>query len=182
MEMYGNTICITYSELVGSGIISKPTYKKLLRDGRLKTVSRGGNGRKALIDYWKMPDRIRAAYDERFSDAREAMIRAEEEARKQEWEQRVSKILRYDEEAVNFYRDYRPEIDSDRQKEYVLNAQVLNEMIRVEKERTVEHSKGGFSRRRAGKQPDGIDEPGADGGGNGLERVRGPGYGPAFLV
>lgn len=147
MEMYGNIICITYSELVGNGIISKSTYDKYARDGRLKVVCRGGNGRKALIDYRKMPDRIRAAYDERFSDAREAMIRAEEEARKQEWEQRVSKILRYDEEAVNFYRDYRPEIDSDRQQEYVLNAQVLNEMIRVEKERTVEHSKGGFSRR-----------------------------------
>ena len=45
MEMYGNTICVSFTELVGGGIISKPTYDKYTREGRLTVVQRGGNGR-----------------------------------------------------------------------------------------------------------------------------------------
>lgn len=51
MEMFGNIRCVTYGELVGSGILSEPTYKKYVRCGKIRIVQRGGNGRKALIDY-----------------------------------------------------------------------------------------------------------------------------------
>lgn len=56
MEMYGNTICVSFTELVGGGIISKPTYDKYTREGRLTVVQRGGNGREALIAYRSMPN------------------------------------------------------------------------------------------------------------------------------
>lgn len=40
MEMYGNTLCVSFTELVGSGLISQPTYKKYIREGKL-TLSKG---------------------------------------------------------------------------------------------------------------------------------------------
>lgn len=79
MEMYGNAICVSYSELVGSGLISQPTYKKYVREGKLILLQRGGNGREALIAYRSMPDRIRAAYDEQFKNAHEEMKQREQE-------------------------------------------------------------------------------------------------------
>ena len=47
MEMYGNTLCVSFTELVGSGLISQPTYKKYIREGKLTLLQRGGNGREA---------------------------------------------------------------------------------------------------------------------------------------
>ena len=55
MEMYGKIRCVTYSELVGSGILSKPSYDKKVREGVLQIVQRGGNGRVALIGYDSLP-------------------------------------------------------------------------------------------------------------------------------
>ena len=51
MEMYGNTLCVSFTELVRGGIISKPTYDKYVREGKLTLLQRGGNGREALIAY-----------------------------------------------------------------------------------------------------------------------------------
>lgn len=140
MEMYGNTICVSYSELVRGGIISKPTYDKYVREGKLILLQRGGNGREALIAYRSMPDRIRAAYDEQFKNAHEEM-------KQREQEKYISTRIRFDAEAVRFFQDYQPPIDKDRQLDYILNAQVMNEMVRTEKARNVEHAKGGFARR-----------------------------------
>ena len=148
MEMYGNTLCISFSELVGNGVISTPTYKKFLREGRLTIVRRGGgNGREALIDYRRMPERLRAVYDEHFPHAYEDMIRREEEEKKKEIAEGNISDLRYDQDAVTFFAEFRPEIKPDRQAEYVRNAQVLNEMVRIENARNVEHAKSGYSRR-----------------------------------
>ena len=123
MEMYGNTICVSFTELVGGGIISQPTYKKYIREGRLS-----------------MPERIRAAYDETYKNAHEEM-------KQREQEKYISSQIRFDAEAVRFYKEFEPRIEPARQLEYILNAQVMNEMVRTEKARNVEHAKGGFSRR-----------------------------------
>ena len=140
MEMYGNTICVSFTELVGGGIISQPTYKKYIREGRLTVVQRGGNGREALIAYRSMPERIRAAYDETYKNAHEEM-------KQREQEKYISSQIRFDAEAVRFYKEFEPRIEPARQLEYILNAQVMNEMVRTEKARNVEHAKGGYSRR-----------------------------------
>lgn len=140
MEMYGNTLCVSFAELVGGGLISQPTYKKYIREGRLIVMQRGGNGREALVAYKSMPDGLRAAYDERYKEARKEMERREHE-------RYVSTQIRFDAEAVRFFKEYKPEISTGRQLEYILNAQVMNEMVRVEKQRDAEHRKGGFARR-----------------------------------
>ena len=78
MEMLGNTLCVSFAELVGGGIISEPTYKKYVRDGKLTVVQKGGNGRKALVAYSSMFEKVRAAYDDKFQEAIKAMKQQEE--------------------------------------------------------------------------------------------------------
>lgn len=142
MEMYGNILCVTFAELVQGGVLSEPNYKKKVREGKLRVLTRGGNGRKVLIDYVSMYHPIKAAYDAKYPDAaRQLKEQIKEEA--------MSDILMADSKAVEYYRDtYRlPNgscLTDKKQNEYVLNAQVMNEMIRVEKETTALHKKCGY--------------------------------------
>ena len=69
MEMYGNTLCVSFTELVRGGIISKPTYDKYVREGKLTPLQRVGNGREELIASRPMPERPRAAYYDTFQIA-----------------------------------------------------------------------------------------------------------------
>lgn len=144
MEMLGNTLCVSFAELVGGGIISEPTYKKYVRDGKLTVVQKGGNGRKALVAYSSMFEKVRAAYDDKFQEAIKAM-------KQQEEEKYINTQIRFDREAVDFYKTYVApnggKISTGRQLEYILNAQVMNEMVRTEKLCNAEHAKCGFSRR-----------------------------------
>ena len=140
MEMYGKIRCVTYPELVTQGnLLSVPSYKKKVRAGILRVVRPGkGQGSCALIDYNSLPDALREAYDRLYPDAQKDMQ-----------QQFISQSLRPDQEAVDYYRGYRPKLSLDRQAEYVLNAQVLAEMVRVEKETEAMQKKCGFLRKGA---------------------------------
>ena len=138
MEMYGKIRCVTFPELVSQGrILSVPNYKKKVREGKIRVVRPGkGAGSYALIDYTSLPALIREAYDRLYPNALEEMK-----------EQLMSNIIRSDSRAVEFYRTYQPAISLERQAEYVLNAEVMNELVRVEKETGALHSKCGYSRK-----------------------------------
>ena len=138
MEMYGKIRCVTFPELVSQGrILSKPNYDKKVREGKIRVVRPGkGAGSYALIDYTSLPALIREAYDRLYPNALEEMK-----------EQLMSNIIRSDSRAVQFYRTYQPAISLERQAEYVLNAEVMNELVRVEKETGALHSKCGYSRK-----------------------------------
>ena len=138
MEMYGKIRCVTFPELVSQGrILSVPNYKKKVREGKIRVVRPGkGAGSYALIDYTSLPALIREAYDRLYPNALEEMK-----------EQLMSNIIRSDSKAVEFYRTYQPAISLERQAEYVLNAEVMNELVRVEKETGALHSKCGYSRK-----------------------------------
>lgn len=138
MEWNNNTLCISYAELAEAGILSKPMFDKYVRAGRITVIQKGGNGRRALVDYRTLPKRVREAYDEYYPQASEAM-------KKKETIQPTP--LKFDAEAAAYFRDYEPRISPERQSEYLLNAQVLNEMVRTEKARDVQHSMCGYSRR-----------------------------------
>lgn len=144
MEMFGNIRCVTFAELVTQGgILSEPNYKKKVREGKIRPLTIGGNGRKVLIDYVSLYKPIKDAYDAKFPDAEQRMkeqIKAEI----------MNDTLRSDSKAVEFYRDrYRladgSGLTDKKQAEYVLNAQVMNEMIRVESEMVSRHRKSGYS-------------------------------------
>ena len=145
MEMFGNIRCVTFAELVTQGgILSEPNYKKKVREGKIRVLRPGkGKGACALIDYVSLYKPIKDAYDAKFPDAEQRMkeqIKAEI----------MNDILRSDSKAVEFYRDrYRladgSGLTDKKQAEYVLNAQVMNEMIRVESEMVSRHRKSGYS-------------------------------------
>ena len=59
----------------------------------------------------------------------------------------MSNTIKSDTRAIEFYKAYEPKISLERQQEYVLNAEVMNELMRVEKETEALHSKCGYSRK-----------------------------------
>ena len=96
MEMFGNIRCVTFAELVTQGgILSKPNYKKKVREGKIKPLTIGGNGRKVLIDYVSLYKPIKDAYDAKFPDAEQRM-------KEQIKEEIMSEALRSDSKAVEF--------------------------------------------------------------------------------
>ena len=145
MEMFGNIRCVTFAELVTQGgILSKPNYKKKVREGKIRVLRPGkGKGSCALIDYVSLYRPIKEAYDTKYPDA-------EQKLKEQIKEETMSDTLRTDSKAIVFYRDKFTLSDGSsltdvKQAEYVLNAQVMNEMIRVENEMKSLHRKSGYS-------------------------------------
>ena len=135
--MYGNIRCVTYAELVESGLISIHMYKKYAREKRFRIVRRGGNGRKALIDFESLPDKVRSAYLKMFPKV------------EMEKEGKISRLsLKPDFSAVVYFYDrYRlpngARLADHLISEYVLNAEVMNRMIRFEKELIQSYAKIG---------------------------------------
>lgn len=142
MEMYGNILCVTFSELVQGGVLSEPNYKKKVREGKLRVLTRGGNGRKVLIDYVSMYQPVKAAYDAKYPNAAKQL-------KEQIKEEAMSDVLMADSKAVEYYRERYTlpngsNLTDKKQNEYVLNAQVMNEMVRIEKETSALHKKCGY--------------------------------------
>lgn len=144
MEMFGNIRCVTFAELVTQGgILSEPNYKKKVKEKKIRVVQSGGNGRKVLIDYVSLYRPIKEAYDIKYPEA-------EKELKEQIKKESMSDVLRTDSKAIEYYRDKFTLTDGSsltdvKQAEYVLNAQVMNEMIRVDGEMRSRHSKNGYS-------------------------------------
>ncbi|MDR0937962.1 MAG: hypothetical protein LBN29_01215 [Mediterranea sp.] len=138
MEMYGKIRCVSFPELVGGGIISKPSYDKKVRQGVIRVVRPGkGAGSCALIDYESLPSPVRQAYDDKYPNAMDSIK-----------EQFASRSIHSDAAAMDFYRSYEPKISRERQEEYVLNAEVMNEMRRVEMEMKGLHKAGGYTHKK----------------------------------
>lgn len=51
MEMFGKTLCVTFEDLVGSGIMSKSNFDKHVREHKFRVLQKGGNGRKVFVAY-----------------------------------------------------------------------------------------------------------------------------------
>lgn len=139
MELFGKTICVTFNELVDSGIMSKCNFDKHVREGKFRVLRKGGNGRKALVAYDSLPDAIRVAYDAQYPDSKNYL---------QKQLSPMDERLKSDSKAVDFYKRHTPKIDAERQAEYVLNAKVLNAMVAQETGMTALHGKNGFIHKR----------------------------------
>ena len=144
MEMYGKKICVSCKELVEGGIISKPTYDKYVNVGKLTVARRGARNREALVYYDSMYPPVRIAYDTKNPDAKE---RLQEQLKKQQITP-MNIRLKSDDKAVKFYKAYTPKISMDRQKEYVLNAKVMNAMMVQENGLRSKHSEHGYTHKK----------------------------------
>ena len=124
MEVYDNIVCVTVDELTCGGedgaVMGYECYKKLASRSRLRVVRPGkGLGSHALVEWSSLPARYKERYVMRYGDP-------EQELRLQE------RRLVLDQAAAEFFAGYRlpdgGELKSGIQREYVVNASVLNRL------------------------------------------------------
>lgn len=137
MEMFGKTLCITFDELVRSGIMSKSNFDKHVRERKFQVLQKGGNGRKVLVAYETLSEALRSVVEKKLPDIKKQL--------KKEQTNPMNIRLKSDDKAVEFYKTYTPKISIDRQKEYVLNAKVMNAMIVQETGLQNKHSEYGYT-------------------------------------
>lgn len=120
MQHYNNTVCITYKEVVGAGILSHENYKKSVLRNKIQVIRRGGNGGEALINYDTMPEQLKEKVRRVYGD----------NVREQAIQNPLRKWLERDVKAADFYATHRlPNnlfLKAEKQAEYTANASVLN--------------------------------------------------------
>lgn len=67
-EYKQNTLCVAGVWLYSEGIMSEANYKYLCSNGKIKKLTVGGNGRKALVAYESIPERFKKAIIEKVGD------------------------------------------------------------------------------------------------------------------
>lgn len=139
MELINGKITVTFTELTrsddGDAIMSKSCYDKLKNRNRITVISRGGGlGTSAAVEWSSMPARFKEKYMEKYGDPEEA-VRAE------------GRRLVFDDAARGFYATHAQAdgtmLKEAMQREYVLNASVLNMLIkRVDTQRSCRNRAG----------------------------------------
>ena len=125
MEYYGNKLCISYHELVDSGIMTEPNYKYKAWKGQIDVVRRGGgaNGCCALIAIDSLPTKYKEAVEEMYPGGDKVRIKT--------W---VLSNYEMDQAAVAFFHDRSKtgiDLDEKKKREYIINASVLNCCIKL---------------------------------------------------
>lgn len=125
MEYHSNKLCISYSELVDSGIMTKSSYTYKAWKGQIDVVRRGGgaNGCCALIAIDSLPPEYKEAVERVYPGGDEIRIKA--------W---VLSNYEMDQAAVAFFHDRSKtgvDLDDKKKREYIINASVLNCCIKL---------------------------------------------------
>ena len=124
MEYYGKKLCISYHELVGSGIMTEPNYKYKSWKGQIDVVRQGkGLGNYALIAVDSLPTKYKEAVEEKYGNGAEVILTG--------W---FMSNYELDQAAVAFYNDRSKtglDLGDDKKHEYIINASVLNTCIRL---------------------------------------------------
>lgn len=131
MEYHKNILCISYTELtqgnskdsdfVQRPIMSDANYKKLSQKKKLKIIRRGCYGTPALIEYQTMPTRFKEKYVAKYGNPENGTEKYE-----------LRNMIVKDIKAECFFQTYTfddngiEHLPQDKQKEYTMNASVLN--------------------------------------------------------
>ena len=128
MEYYKKTLCVTYQELTcgDDPVITRGALDKQLQRGTIERSHRGGGeGSRAQIIYFSLPDKYQKRFVAKYGDPEQKLIR----------EMIMSKVKK-DENAELFFEEYRYDKNGEQvplperiQAEYVWNASVLNALI-----------------------------------------------------
>ena len=125
MEYYANRLCVTAREIIDRGVLSASNYKALAARGRIDVVRRGGgaSGSGALIAVESLPLDYRAKVLSLYPDGDLTHLKG--------W---VCSNYEIDQKAVAFFHSREQsglDLPSEKIREYVVNASVLNCCIRL---------------------------------------------------
>lgn len=125
MEYYNNRLCISYGELVDSGIMTASNYNSLTYRKKVKVVRHGGGASDccALIAIDSLPTKYKEAVEEMYPGGDEVRIKT--------W---VLSNYEMDQAAVAFFHDRSKtgiDLDEKKKREYIINASVLNCCIKL---------------------------------------------------
>ena len=113
MEYYGNTLCISHTELT-AGIMSATNLKQMRLRGKVQQVRRGCNGTPALFAVDSLPLKYKTEVYRRYPDLQE---KAESKP--------FVESVQPDGEAMQFYADYvladGRHLSNEKQTEYALS-------------------------------------------------------------
>ena len=125
MEYYDNRLCISYGELVDGGIMTASNYNSLTYRKKVKVVRHGGGASDccALIAIDSLPSKYKEAVEKKYPGGDEVRIKT--------W---VLSNYEMDQAAVAFFHDRSKtgiDLDEKNQREYIINASVLNCCIKL---------------------------------------------------
>lgn len=123
MEYYGNKLCISYHELVDSGIMTSANYNNLTYRKKMDVVRHGGGGNCALIAIESLPSKYRIRVYKAYPHGEDALVK--------EW---IISNYHIDRRAVSFFYDCDKtgfEMSDKKKWEYIVNASVLNCCIKL---------------------------------------------------
>ena len=142
MEYYNNILCVSFSEL--NAIIVFGTLKSLVYRGRIQAVRRGGGeGTCALYAYNSLPDKYKEKWVDVYGNPSEIMRK-----------EKIQQNIKVDEKARNFFDTFeyclngvQTHLKDDVKREYIVNAETLNELIIRYREMELETKMRGNPRR-----------------------------------
>lgn len=118
-EYYQNTLCVQSSWLLENDIISQTNVKNLVQRGKIKKLTIGGNGRKALVAYESIPDRFKKIIREKVGDPYASVKNIV-----------FGDYMEWDYDAEHYFRDYildnGSHLPEEKQTEYTHQAIMFN--------------------------------------------------------
>ncbi|HLS12190.1 MAG TPA: hypothetical protein VK050_08510 [Flavobacteriaceae bacterium] len=115
---YQNTLCVYGAMLYEEGVTTIHTYRNMVRRGHLILVQKGGNGRRALVEYDSMRNDIKKKVAKRFGDPYATQ------------EIKLVDYIKPDPVAATFYAGFRKQdgntLDADTQLIYRTHAEIFN--------------------------------------------------------
>lgn len=124
LELYNNVLCISATELINMGVISRHSYDKMASRGKIDVVrSGGGRGNYVLVAVGSLPAELKQAVVERYPNHDTILL--------QEW---LRSNYEVDQQAMAYFMNKGEcgvELPQKAIAEYVSNASVLNACIRL---------------------------------------------------
>ena len=115
---YQNTLCVYSAMLYEEGVLSETNYKAMLRRGHLIARRKGGNGRRALVEFDSMRTDVKKKLIKRYGNPYATQ------------EIKLEDYIKPDPDAATYFSGYRKQdglpLDPDTQLTYRTNAEIYN--------------------------------------------------------
>lgn len=135
-EFQQNTLCVSSSWLWNADIMTEGNYKKLCSLGKIKKLTIGGNGRKALVAYESIPERFKRLICEKVGDPYASVKNIV-----------FSDYMKWDHEAEQYFRNYLLDngqhLPEEKQQEYIHQAVMFNAVKHIASNVVVQKRFGG---------------------------------------